>query len=137
MIRSDWYKKWSDVERFNQKPFPGVTLDALKFLHIKRNILFHGHEPLDTDTTPTLEGEAWLLRNHYTQAEGVANLDRVPETGALVAIGFAKPEGGTGVLPVILPFVHLTGPMVYRSLKLLALLCQDNHLDFNVTRLEF
>ncbi|MUG98245.1 cyclase family protein [Scytonema sp. UIC 10036] len=96
MIRSDWYKKWSDVARFNQKPFPGITLDALKFLHLKRNILFHGHEPLDTDTTPTLEGEAWLLRNHYTQAEGVANLDRVPETGALVAIGFAKPEGGTG-----------------------------------------
>lgn len=96
MIRSDWYKKWAEVERFNQKPFPGVSLDALKFLHLERNILFHGHEPLDTDTTPTLEGEAWLLHNHYTQAEGVANLDQVPEAGALVAIGFAKPEGGTG-----------------------------------------
>ncbi|MEC4812096.1 MAG: cyclase family protein [Scytonema sp. PMC 1069.18] len=96
MFRSDWYKKWSNVSRFNQKPFPGVSLDALKFLHLQREILFHGHEPLDTDTTPTLEGEAWLLNNHYTQAEGVANLDRVPEVGALVAIGFAKPEGGTG-----------------------------------------
>jgi kynurenine formamidase len=96
MIRSDWYKNWSNVSRFNQKPFPGVTLDALKFLHLQREILFHGHEPLDTDTTPTLEGEAWLLHNHYTQAEGVANLDRVPEAGALIAIGFAKPEGGTG-----------------------------------------
>lgn len=94
MVRSDWYKKWSEGGRF--KPFPGVTLDALKFLHLERNILFHGHEPLDTDTTPTLEGEAWLLHHHYTQAEGVANLDQVPEAGALVAIGFAKPEGGTG-----------------------------------------
>ena len=37
--------------------FPGVGLDALKFLHRKRHILFHGHEPLDTDSTPTLEGE--------------------------------------------------------------------------------
>ncbi|HET6518455.1 MAG TPA: cyclase family protein [Geminicoccaceae bacterium] len=96
MVRSDWYKRWSDVERFNQKPFPGVGLDALKFLHRERGILFHGHEPLDTDTTPTLEGEAWLLHNNYAQAEGVMNLDQVPEAGALIVIGFAKPQGGTG-----------------------------------------
>lgn len=96
MVRSDWHKKWSDVARYNKKPFPGVSLAALKFLHIHRNILFHGHEPLDTDTTPTLEGEYWLLHNHYCQAEGVTNLDKVPEAGALIAIGFAKPEGGTG-----------------------------------------
>ena len=96
MIRSDWYKKWAEVARFNQKPFPGITLDALKFLHLERKILFHGHEPLDTDTTPTLEGEAWLMHNHFCQAEGVANLDQVPEAGALITIGFAKPEGGTG-----------------------------------------
>jgi kynurenine formamidase len=96
MVRSDWHKKWGDVARFNQKPFPGVSLDALKFLHNERKILFHGHEPLDTDTTPTLEGEAWLMHNHFAQAEGVANLDQVPEAGALVVIGFAKPLGGTG-----------------------------------------
>ncbi|MGE5256144.1 MAG: cyclase family protein [Hyphomicrobiales bacterium] len=96
MIRSDWHKKWSDVSRFNQKPFPGIKLDALKFLHLERKILFHGHEPLDTDTTPNLEGEAWLMHNYFCQAEGVTNLDQVPESGALISIGFAKPEGGTG-----------------------------------------
>jgi hypothetical protein len=53
---------------------------------------------LDTDTTPSLEGEHWLLHNHFCQAEGVANLDKVPEAGALITIGFAKPEGGTGGL---------------------------------------
>lgn len=26
----------------------------------------------------------------------MANLDQVPEAGALIAIGFAKPQGGTG-----------------------------------------
>ena len=72
------------------------SLDALKFLHLERKILFHGHEPLDTDTTPNLEGEYWLLHNHFCQAEGVTNLDQVPEAGALIAIGFAKPEGGSG-----------------------------------------
>ncbi|MEP7452702.1 cyclase family protein [Phyllobacterium sp. SB3] len=95
-VRSDWYKKWSDPARFNQKPFPGVSLDALKFLHLERKILFHGHEPLDTDTTPNLEGEHWLLHNDFAQAEGVANLDKVPEAGALLTIGFAKPLGGSG-----------------------------------------
>ena len=96
MIRSDWYKKWSDVANFAKAPFPGIKLDTLKFLHNERKILFHGHEPLDTDTTPTLEGEAWLMHNHFAQAEGVMNLDQVPEAGALISIGFAKPKGGTG-----------------------------------------
>jgi len=95
-IRSDWHKKWDEVERFAQKPFPGTKLDALKFLHLERKILFHGHEPLDTDTTPNLEGETWLLKNNFCQAEGMMNLDKVPESGALILIGFAKPLGGTG-----------------------------------------
>ncbi|MCB4771840.1 cyclase family protein [Ancylobacter sp. Lp-2] len=95
-VRSDWYKKWADKERFGKAPFPGVSLAALKFLHLERKILFHGHEPLDTDTTPTLEGEHWLMHNNFAQAEGVANLDKVPEAGALVTIGFAKLLGGSG-----------------------------------------
>jgi kynurenine formamidase len=95
-IRSDWSKEWPNPELATRKQFPGVTLEALKFLHLERKILFHGHEALDTDTTPTLEGEGWLLRNGYTQAEGVANLEQVPEKGALVVIGFPKLQGGTG-----------------------------------------
>jgi kynurenine formamidase len=95
-VRCDWSKKWPDPALATDPNFPGVSLAALRFLHLQRNILFHGHEPLDTDTTPDLEGEAWLLRNGYTQAEGVANLDQVPEKGALVAIGYPKLGGGTG-----------------------------------------
>jgi len=96
MIRSDWHKRWNETERFARSPFPGITLAALQFLHLDRQILFHGHEPLDTDDTPKREGEYWLLHHQYCQAEGVANLDRVPEAGALITIGFAKPKGGTG-----------------------------------------
>src|ERR1700760_437737 len=95
-VRCDWSKKWPDPSLATDPVFPGVSLAALKFLHLQRRILFHGHEPLDTDTTPDLEGEAWLLRNGYTQAEGVANLDQVPEKGALVAMGYPKLGGGTG-----------------------------------------
>lgn len=97
MIRSDWSKKWAEPERFTTQPFPGVTLAALKYLHLKRHILMHGHEPLDTDdTAPKFIGETWLLAHDFAQAEGVTNLDQVPECGALIAIGFAKFEGGTG-----------------------------------------
>ena len=98
MIRSDWSKKWRDAARFTQRPFPGVGLPLLQVLHEQRHILFHGHEPLDTDMTPDFQAESWLMHHNYTQAEGVANLDQVPEAGALLVIGFAKPEGGTGGL---------------------------------------
>jgi kynurenine formamidase len=97
MIRSDWSKKWNDPQRFTTQPFPGVTLAALKYLYLERHVLMHGHEPLDTDNTaPEFVGESWLLKHNFAQAEGVANLDQVPESGALIAIGFAKFEGGTG-----------------------------------------
>jgi kynurenine formamidase len=96
MVRSDWSKAWPNPELATRTVFPGVSLAALKFLHQERHILFHGHEPLDTDTTATLEGEHWLMHNGYAQAEGVANLDQVPETGCLVIIGYPKFAGGLG-----------------------------------------
>jgi kynurenine formamidase len=101
MVRSDWSKKWTEnptkAKALAADPvFPGVSLDALKFLQLQRHILFHGHEPLDTDSTPTLEGEHWLMHHGYTQAEGVANLGGVPETGCLVDIGYPKFKGGLG-----------------------------------------
>jgi kynurenine formamidase len=101
MVRSDWSKKWTDDpakarELAADPVFPGVGLAALEFLHLRRHILFHGHEPLDTDTTPTIEGESWLMHHGYTQAEGVANLGAVPATGCLVSIGYPKFKGGLG-----------------------------------------
>ena len=36
------------------------------------------------------------MHNGYTQAEGVANLDQVAETGCLIVIGYPKFQGGTG-----------------------------------------
>jgi kynurenine formamidase len=101
MVRSDWSKKWTDdPEKANalaaDPVFPGVSLSALEFLHRTRHILFHGHEPLDTDTTPTLEGESWLMHHGYAQAEGVANLAGVPATGCLIDIGYPRFKGGLG-----------------------------------------
>jgi kynurenine formamidase len=96
MVRSDWSKRWPDPALSTLKEFPGVKLAALKFLHLKRHILFHGHEPLDTDSTPTLEGEDWLMHHGYAQAEGVANLSAVKPKGCLIEIGYPKFGGGLG-----------------------------------------
>lgn len=96
MVRSDWSKGWGQPGLAAETKFPGVSLPALQFLHQQRHILFHGHEPLDTDCSPDLAGEAWLLRNGYTQAEGVAHLDQVPARGALLLTGFPKFRGGLG-----------------------------------------
>src|SRR3954451_4600272 len=101
MVRSDWSKRWTNdpqkAKALAADPvFPGVSLSALEFLHLRRHILFHGHEPLDTDTTPTLEGESGLMPHAYTRAEGVANLGGVPATGCLVDIGYPKFKGGLG-----------------------------------------
>jgi kynurenine formamidase len=95
-VRSDWSKRWPSSELPKLKKFPGVSLKALEFLHQERHILFHGHEPLDTDSSPTLTGESWLMHHGYAQAEGVANLDQVPPTGCLVDIGYPKFGGGVG-----------------------------------------
>ena len=96
MVRSDWSKRWPDPNLALLTRFPGVSLAALQFLHLQRHILFHGHEPLDTDSTPTLEGESWLMHHGFAQAEGVANLDQVPPTGCLIEMGFPKFGGGLG-----------------------------------------
>lgn len=98
MFRTDWSKHWNEPKRFTERPFPGISLDALKLLHLERRILFHGHEPLNTDATADLVAERWLLGHDFAQAEGVMNLDQLPEAGALISIGFARPEGGTGGL---------------------------------------
>ena len=95
-VRSDWSRDWGKPGLAERTVFPGVSLEAVKFLHLERKILLHGHEPLDTDATPGFDAERWLLTNGYTQAEGLTHLDQVPEAGALVAIGFPKFQGGLG-----------------------------------------
>src|SRR3954447_10301580 len=96
MVRSDWSKRWPDPNLATLTKFPQVGLAALKLLHNRRHILFHGHEPLDTDSTANLEGEHWLMHHGYAQAEGVATLDKVPPKGALIEIGFPRFGGGLG-----------------------------------------
>jgi kynurenine formamidase len=96
-LRTDMSKDWdTNPERFKRDKFPAWSLSALKFLYEQREITANGHESMDTDNTPDLQSETWLLRRGHWQIEILADLDQVPATGALIVVAWPKPAGGLG-----------------------------------------
>jgi len=60
-----------------------------------------GHETTDTDPGSATSRrdyrlETYVLSTDHYQVELLANLDQVPEVGALVVVSFPKPKGGSG-----------------------------------------
>lgn len=96
-LRTDMYKDWdTNPKRFKRYPFPAWSFEAIKFLYEKRGIVANGHESLDTDTSKDLKSEKWLLTHGHWQIEGMAHLDEVPATGALIVVTWPKPRHGLG-----------------------------------------
>ncbi|HZP46717.1 MAG TPA: cyclase family protein [Candidatus Binataceae bacterium] len=95
-LRTDLSKDWNNPVRFKRYPFPAWSLDAIRFLYEQRGIVANGHESLDTDTTPDMKSETWLLQHGHWQIEVMDNLDKVPATGALIVATWAKPAHGLG-----------------------------------------
>jgi kynurenine formamidase len=96
-LRTDMYKDWDkNPARFERNPFPAWSPAAIRFLYEQRGIVANGHESMDTDPTPTLESETWLLKHGHWQIEVMANLDRLPATGALIVVSWPKPQHGLG-----------------------------------------
>ncbi len=96
-LRTDMSKDWERNEaRFKRSPFPAWSLEAIRFLYEQRGIVANGHESMDTDTTDDLKSETWLLKHGHWQIEVMANLDKVPATGALIIVSWPKPEHGLG-----------------------------------------
>ena len=96
-LRTDIYKDWdADPKRFKRQPFPAWSLEAIQFLYEQRGIVANGHETMDTDTTAEMKSETWLLHHGHWQIEVMANLDKVPATGALIVVAWPKPKGGLG-----------------------------------------
>ena len=96
-LRTDMYKDWdANPQRFKRAPFPAWSLEAIKFLYEQRGIVANGHESMDTDATDDLKSEAWVLKHGHWQIEVMANLDKVPPTGALIVVTWPKAEHGLG-----------------------------------------
>ena len=96
-VRSDWSKRWPSPQLPKLKKFPrrlaaraGVPAPAAPHPLPRPRAAGHRLEPR------RWSGESWLMHHGYAQAEGVANLDKVPPTGCLVDIGYPKFGGGVG-----------------------------------------
>jgi kynurenine formamidase len=81
--------------------YPGWSKEVLKLLYEDRGITASGHETTDTDpgiatTKDDYSLESYLLGLNHYQIEMLANLDQVPEAGALVMVSFPKPSNGSG-----------------------------------------
>jgi kynurenine formamidase len=106
-MRSDWYKRWPDQAKYENKDakgqahYPGWSLAALKYLYETRKIGASGHETFDTDAalaqnTTGFAGETYILSTNHYQIELLCNLDKVPEAGAIAFVTVPKPKNGTG-----------------------------------------
>jgi len=96
-LRTDMYKDWdSNPERFKRAPFPAWSLAAIQFLYEERSVTATGHEAMDTDTTDAMDSETWILKHNHYQIEVMANLDKVPATGAVIVVTWPKVENGFG-----------------------------------------
>lgn len=107
-LRTDWSKRWPDVEAFNNKDAdgqnhaPGWSLAALQFLFEERKIKAVGHETFDTDASldyqknGALLGEYYVLEQDTYQVELLTNLDQLPAKGAVIVNIVPKPEKASG-----------------------------------------
>lgn len=106
-MRTDWSKRWPDAAAMQNKDakgiahYPGWSMPVLKYLYEQRKITASGHETTDTDpgratSKDDYSLETYILKQNHYQIELLTNLDKVPETGALVIASFPKPKGGSG-----------------------------------------
>jgi kynurenine formamidase len=106
-MRTDWSKRWPDAAAMRNADaqgvahYPGWSIEALKYLYEKRKITASGHETTDTDpglatSKDDYSLETYVLGTNHYQIELLANLDKVPEAGALVVAAFPKPKDGSG-----------------------------------------
>jgi kynurenine formamidase len=96
-LRTDMYKDWDvDPEHFKRSPFPAWAFETIKFLYEQRGVTATGHESMDTDTTDKMDSETYILQHGHYQIEVMANLDKVPPTGALIVVSWPKVRNGLG-----------------------------------------
>ena len=106
-MRTDWSKRWPDgaamanADANGVAHYPGWSMAVLKYLYEDRKITASGHETTDTDPGVATSKddytlETYILKQDHYQIELLANLDQVPEAGALVVAAFPKPKDGSG-----------------------------------------
>jgi kynurenine formamidase len=101
LARTGWSGRWSSGEGYRNADkrgvmhFPGFSEDAAKFLVEGRAALALGIDTLSVDAgaSKTLAVHEYTLAHSVYHLENVANLDRVPDAGAVVVVAPMKLEG--------------------------------------------
>ena len=96
-LRTDMSRDFErDPTFFKRDLFPAWSLPVLKMLIEQRGVVAIGHESLATDTTKSMESQTYVLGAGHYQIAAMANLDKVPATGAYIIATWPKVKNGLG-----------------------------------------
>ena len=123
-LRTDWSRRWPDPAKMANADdrgvahFPGWSLEVLRRLFEERGVTAVGHETTDTDSGVASSErsdwslEAYVLGRGRWQIELMANLDQVPEAGALLMASWPRPLGGSGFPARVVAVQQVAGQLV-------------------------
>lgn len=103
LLRTGWSSRWPDRARYRNTDangvmhFPGYSVESAKLL-IARGVVGLGIDTLSIDYGPSKQFEVHHvdLPAGLFNLENVANVDRLPETGAFLVAAPIKLDGGSG-----------------------------------------
>ncbi len=101
LARTGWGTRWDspreyrNIDKKGVMHFPGYSQDAARFLVEARLALALGIDTLSVDpgSSRTLAVHQYTLAHSIYHLENVANLERVPDAGAVVVVAPMKLEG--------------------------------------------
>jgi kynurenine formamidase len=106
-LRTGWSHRWPDADAMANRDdkgvshTPGWSQEVLSFLIEERSVTAVGHEQTDTDpglatSRQDFSLETYVLARNRWQIELMANLDGLPEAGAILIASWPKPLHGSG-----------------------------------------
>jgi kynurenine formamidase len=101
VARTGWGGRWDSIKEYRNADkkgvmhFPGYSERAAKFLVEGRAVLALGIDTLSVDpgSAKTMTVHEYTLAHSVYHVENVANLERVPDAGAVVVVAPMKLEG--------------------------------------------
>lgn len=104
LLHTGWGKRWEDYERYKNQDkngvlhFPGFSRESALFLADNRKVKALGIDTMSVDYGPSQDFPTHHIFNSRGRwlLENLANLDKLPPTGATLLVAPIKIEGGSG-----------------------------------------
>jgi kynurenine formamidase len=103
LIATGWDARWADPTRYMNvrdglRHFPGLSVDAARYLAVDRRVAGIGIDTASIDYGPSEKFEAHqtTMKLSVYHIENAANLTRLPPTGFTVVVAPIDIEGGSG-----------------------------------------